>query len=127
MRSICSVVSVVLCVLCAIPAAAQTSHVASQPLLDAAVQEHVRSVDQDREAVQRFLQRDDVKAVAGKAGIDIGRAETAVAALDASELARLAAQTRHAEEQIAGGQSVTISATWIIIGLLVLILIIVAT
>jgi hypothetical protein len=122
-----SVVFIVLCVLLAVPAAAQTSHVVSQPLLDAAVQEHVSSVDQDRETVRQFLQRDDVKAVAGKAGIDIGRAETAVAALDASELAALAAQARHAEGQLAGGQSVTISATWIIIGLLVLILIIVAT
>ena len=122
-----SVICIVVCALFAVPAAAQTSHVASQPLLDAAVQEHVSSIDQDRETVRRFLGRDDVKAVAGKAGIDIGRAETAVAALDASELAALAAQARHAEEQLAGGQSVTLNATWIIIGLLIIILIVVAT
>ena len=128
MRSICSVVAVVLCVLVAVPSvSAQTPHVVSQALLDAALQQQVGAVDRDRETVRLFLQRDDVKAVAGKAGIDIGRAETAVAALDASELASLAAQARHAEQALAGGQSkVTISTTTIIIGLLVLILLIVA-
>ena len=128
MRSICSVVAVVLCVLVAVPSvSAQTPHVVSQALLDAALQQQVSAVDRDREKVRLFLQRDDVKAVAGKAGIDIGRAETAVAALDASELASLAAQARHAEQALAGGQSkVTISTTTIIIGLLILILLIVA-
>ncbi len=128
MRSICSGVAVLLCVLVAVPGSyAQSQHVASQAALDAAVQQHVRSVDRDRETVRLFLQRDDVRAVAGNAGLDVGRAESAVAAMSPSELASLAEQTRRAEQSLAGGQSsVTISTTMIIIGLLVLVVLILA-
>jgi len=106
---------------------APPTHIAGQAVLDAAVQEHARATDRDREAVRLFLQRADVRAIAGKSGIDIRRAESAVAAMDASEVANMAAQARAASETLAGGQgSVTISTTAIIIGLLVLILLIVA-
>jgi hypothetical protein len=101
--------------------------VAPQGTLDAAVQDRVSASERDRDTVRAFLQRDDVKTIAGKAGIDIGRAETAVATLDGAELASLAGQARQAEQGLAGGAgSVTISTTAIIIGLLVLILLIVA-
>jgi hypothetical protein len=128
MRSIYSGVAVVLCVLVAVPRVdAQSAHAASQAMLDAAVQQQASAVDRDRETVRGFLQRSDVKAIAGKAGIDLGRAETAVAAMDASDLVSLAAQARQAEQTLAGGQSkITISTTTIIIGLLVLIVLIVA-
>ena len=128
MRSIYSGVAVVLCALVAVPSSyAQSQHVASQEALDTAVQQKLTAVDRDREAVRLFLQREDVRTVAGKAGLDIGRAESAVAAMNASELASLAAQARQAEQNLAGGQSsVTFSTTTIIILLLVLILLIVA-
>jgi hypothetical protein len=136
MRSTCSLLAVVLSVLTAAPRihasggpegpAAQT-HIAGQSQLDAAVHEHARAADRDRDAVRSFLQRDDVRAIAGKYGVDIRRAESAVSAMDASELAQVAAQAREADEALTGGQSkVTISTTTIIIGLLVLILLIVA-
>ena len=128
MRSICSGLAVLLCVLVAVPNSyAQSQHVASQAALDAAVQQQVSAVDRDREAVRLFLQRDDVRSVAGKAGLDVGRAESAVALMSPSELASLAEQARQADQALAGGAStVTISTTTIIIGLLVLILLIVA-
>ncbi len=128
MRSIYSGVAVLLCVLVAVPSSyAQSQHVASQAALDAAVQQQVRTVDRDRETVRLFLQRDDVRSVAGKAGLDVGRAESAVALMSPSELASLAEQARQADQALAGGAStVTISTTTIIIGLLVLLLLIVA-
>ena len=128
MRSICSGVAILLCVLLAVPRSyAQSQHVASQTALDAAVQQKVSAVDRDREAVRLFLQRDDVKAVAAKAGLDVGRADSAVAVMSPSELASLAEQARQADQALAGGAStVTISTTTIIIALLVLILLIVA-
>ena len=137
MRSTCSCVAVVLSMLMAAPriqassggsdqSAVQT-HIANQPALDDAVVEHARAADRDRETVRLFLERSDVRAIAGKYGIDIRHAESAVAAMDASDVAHLAAQARTANETLAGGQSsVTISTTTIIIGLLVLILLIVA-
>ena len=137
MRSTCAFVAVVLSIVMAAPRiqasspgagqSAPPTHIAGQSVLDAAVQEHARATDRDREAVRLFLQRADVRAIAGKSGIDIRRAESAVAAMDASEVANMAAQARAASETLAGGQgSVTISTTAIIIGLLVLILLIVA-
>jgi len=126
MRSTCAVLVVVFSSLIAAPRVSAQVHVTDQRALDAAVRQHVSAVDQDRETVRLFLQRGDVKAIAGKYGIDMRRAETAVATMDATELASVAAQTRQANQALAGGAStVTISTTTIIIGLLVLILLIV--
>jgi hypothetical protein len=137
MRSMCAFVAVVLSILMAAPRIQASSpgrdqsaappHIAGQADLDAAVQEHARATDRDRETVRLFLQRADVRAIAGKYGVDIRRAESAVAAMDTSEVANIASQARTANDALAGGQgSVTISTTAIIIGLLVLILLIVA-
>jgi hypothetical protein len=126
MRSTGWVLAILLLVAVARPYA-QSAHVADQAQLDAALQEQVRAAERDRDTVRVFLQRDDIKEIAGKAGIDIRRAQTAVATLNGTELASLAAQAHQADEALAGGASpVTISTTTIVIGLLVLILLIVA-
>ena len=124
--------AVVLTALCSILVTAprvdaQTVHAASQFVLDAAVQQHVSSADADRQLVQRLLDRADVQAVAGGAGIDIRSAVTAVRSMDPASLADVASQARAVDQALAGGQSrVTINTTFLIIGLLVLILLIVA-
>jgi hypothetical protein len=106
---------------------AQTSHTASQSTIDAALQQHVAASAADREAVLRVLAHPEVKAVAERAGIDLRRATSAVAAMDAAELAQVSTQAQQVEQSLAGGQSrIVISTTLIIIALLVLILIIVA-
>ena len=100
-----------------LPVSAQ-QHVADQATLDQVVADHVRQKADDREAIRRVLKI---------AGLDLKRAETAVATLDDAEVSLLAAQARAVNDALAGGQStVTISTTVIIIGLLVLILLIVA-
>jgi hypothetical protein len=128
MRTSVSIVAVLLMVLTAVPRLqAQTSHAAPQSAIDAALQQHVAADATDREAVLRVLGHSEVKAVAERAGIDLRRATSAVATLNASELAQVAAQAQQVEDALAGGQSrVVISTTLIIIALLVLILIIVA-
>ena len=106
---------------------AQASHAAPQSAIDAALQQHVAATDADREAVQRMLERDEIKAVAGQAGLDLTKAAGAVATMNPEELARVAAQARQVEQALNGGQSrITISTTFLIIALLVLILLIVA-
>src|SRR6476660_8149489 len=118
MRSTCAFLAVVLSVLIAVPPVSAQVHIAGQKVLDSAVQEHVRAADQDRQIVQQFLQRSDVRAIAGKYGIDLRRAESAVATMNAADLASVAAQAREADPALAGGAStVTISTTTIIIGL----------
>jgi len=136
MRSMCAFVAVVLSVLMAAPRiqaspgpgqATAPTHIAGQTVLDAAIQEHARATDKDRETLRPSPGGADVGAIAGKYGVDMRRAESAVAAMDASEVANIASQARAANDTLAGGQgSVTISTTAIIIGLLVLILLIVA-
>ncbi|MGH9346258.1 MAG: PA2779 family protein [Vicinamibacterales bacterium] len=132
MRTSVSGPVVLLCILLAIPpAAAQQppagSHAAPAAAIDQALQQHLGAIDADRAVVQRLLERPDVRALAAEIGLDVRRAQTAVAALDAGQLADLAAQARQAEQALAGGQgSVRISTTLIIIALLVLILLIVA-
>ena len=127
MRMLASLVVLMVSLGAVIPAVhAQTSHAAPQSALDAAVQEHAADAASDRETVARLLQRPEVQAIAGDLGLDLRRAESAVATLDGQQLTELAAQARQAEQALAGGQSVTISAIWIIIGLLLLILLILA-
>src|SRR4051812_29660452 len=105
MRSTCQVVACVCTILIAVaPLCAQT-HIATQQALDAAVAQHVSAADQDRETVKEFLARSDVRALAGTYGIDIRRAEGAVATMSDAEAASIAAQARQAEQPLAGGAS----------------------
>jgi len=122
-----SVIALLSVIVLSLPAAAQQSRTADQAILDQAIAEHVRQTTDDREAVLRVLENDQVRRLAGQMGVDLKRAEAAVATLGDAELGAMAAQARAVNDALAGGQSsVTISTTLIIIGLLILILIIVA-
>ncbi len=110
-----------------LPVSAQQRHVVDQATLDRVVAEHVHQAADDREAIRRVLEIDQVRTLAEGVGLDLKRAEAAVATLDEAEVGIIAAQARTVNDALAGGQSsVTISTTVIIIGLLVLILLIVA-
>jgi hypothetical protein len=128
MRTLASIVVVVFSLVAVIPPVhAQTSHAAPQSALDAAVQDHAARTAADRETVLRLLERPEVQAVAGDLGLDLRRAQTAIATLEGQQLTDLAAQAQQVEQALAGGQSrIVISTTLIIIALLVLILLIVA-
>ena len=117
---------VALTLLCA-PAAAQDQHVVPSTKLADAVAEHLSSQDADREAVREALMRPEVRDVAGRIGLDLSPAMTAVNTLSGADLERAAAAAREVNKDLVGGaNSVTISTTTIIIALLVIILIIVA-
>jgi hypothetical protein len=128
MRMIASLLVAVFVVVALVPPVnAQSSHTAPISALETAMQERLAFDAADREAVLGLLVRPDVREIAGDVGIDLRRVESAIATLEGSQLAEVAAQARQAERALAGGQSrVTISTTVIIIALLVLILIIVA-
>ena len=128
MRTPITVLAILLTLAAAAPRLhAQSPHVASQAVLDAAIQQHLDKTAAQRDAVLRVLDRDEVKSVAGRVGIDLTTAATAVAALQGDELAAAAAQANQVEQALAGGQSrVVISTTMIIVALLVIILLVVA-
>ena len=122
-----SILAILLMVVTLAPRAHAQTSVASQALLDAAVQQHVATTEANRATVLRVLDHPDVKAVAGRVGVDLRTAADAVSTLDGQDLQTLTAQASQVEEALAGGQSrVVISTTLIIIALLVLILLIVA-
>ena len=128
MRTSTTVLAILLTLAAAAPRLyAQSPHVASEAALDAAIQQHLDQTGAQREAVLRVLERDEVKAVAGRAGIDLTTAATAVSTMQGDQLAAAAAQAVQVEQALAGGQSkLVISTTTIIIILLVIILLIVA-
>jgi hypothetical protein len=94
-------------------AAAQTAHAAPEAALDAAVHQHVPGIATDREAILRVLRCAEVKAVAGRAGIDLRPKEAAVATLQGEDLARVASLARKTEDSLAGGTS-TRAGAWAI-------------
>lgn len=128
MRTSVSGLVVLLCILIAAPrTSAQQAHAAPPSAIEQALQQHIAATDADRAVVQRLLERPDVRALAADIGLDVRRAQSAVATLEGDQLSKLAAQARQVEDGLAGGQSrVTISTTLIIIALLVVILLIVA-
>ena len=105
---------------------AQTPHAAPPSVLESAVQQHVAATEADRQMVLRLLEREEVKAIAGQAGLDLKTAQSAVATMSPEELEAVTTQARLADRALAGGQTITLNAVWIIIGLLIIILIVVA-
>ena len=80
-----------------------------------------------QQTIRTALQQPDVQRVASTLGVDIARAEGAIATLAGSDLDRAAAQAQLVNDEISGGQTVRLNLLWVIIGLLVIILIIVAS
>jgi len=102
-------------------AAPAAPHVADQAALDNAVADTLSRTDADRAAIRQVLERQEVRDVAQRAGIDVSRAESALATLDGDELARIADHARAVETSLAGGDRISLDTTTIIIILLVVI------
>ncbi len=116
---------VCLAVLFMAPAAYAQNNVIGKSALDKAVQGRVATDQADRDAIQSLLRRADVREVAGKAGLSLDKASVAVATLEGTMLAQLAAHARQVNNDLAGGAStVVISTTTIIIVLLIVLLIV---
>jgi len=79
------------------------------------------------ETVTGFLSSNTkVQKALGSVGIDPAQVKTAVSSLDDQELARLAARAEQAQADFAAGRMSDRDLLWILIGVAVLILIIVA-
>mgnify|MGYP003581121283 FL=1 len=109
------------------PAGAQDRHAVPSSALAAAVVDHARSLDADRDTIREALKKPEVRRVAEHMGIDLESAEASIDSLDASTVARAAESAQQVNEALVGGAStVTISTTTIIIVLLLIILVVVA-
>ena len=109
------------------PIRAQQAHIVDAAGMDQALAERAQATQAKRQTIRTALQQPDVQKVADRLGLDIARADAAVATLDGGELDRAAAQAQAVNDEIAGGQTVRLNLLWVIIGLLVIILIIVAS
>jgi hypothetical protein len=124
MRIVRRFLAVCLAILMLAPAAGAQEHVIGKSALDEAVQQRVSRERADREVILSLLQRQDVREIAGKAGLSIDKAQTAVSMLQGKDLEQVAQQARVAQDNLAGGGNVTVSTTTIIIVLLLIILIV---
>src|SRR5262245_65994513 len=127
MRTLRSLLAGSLVVVMALPARALGQQHAVDPAeIAKAVAQHAATEQADRAAIRDALARPDVRSLAAKAGVDLGRLTKGVDTLSAADLARAATAARDLNEPLVGGASITLSTTTIIIGLLLLLLIIVA-
>ena len=118
-------IAVILCYLIvAVPVRAQ--QIVPPGAIDQALTERAVDVTAKQQAIRTALRQPDVERAARSLGVDIARADAAVATLAGADLDRMAAQAQLVNDEIAGGQTVRLNLLWVIIGLLVLILIIVA-
>ena len=128
MKIVRKLVTSVLAVLMTVPSSvsAQSRHLVPPEKLAAVLAEQVARQNADREAIRQALARPQVREVAGRIGVDLTSAVARVDTLADAELSRAAGVARQVNDQLVGGQSVTVTTTTIIIALLVVILIIVA-
>ena len=78
--------AVCLAILIVAPSAGAQDHVIGISALEKAVQQRVSREQADREVILSLLQRQDVRDIAGKAGLSVDKARTAVSMLQGNDL-----------------------------------------
>lgn len=105
--------------------AQQATTVVNRAAVDQALEEKVVSDESARDSIRALLGRDDVKAMAEGAGLNVRRAATAVSTLEGADLQRVASRAAAANELLAGGTT-TITISLVAILLIVIIVILLA-
>jgi hypothetical protein len=104
-------------------AAEPQRHVVGENEIQATIDHQAGQADADRQTIQLLLQREDVKKIAGSAGLDVERASAAAAVLSGPSLEKLASQAREINADLAGGSnSVVISVTALLLIVIIIIL-----
>jgi hypothetical protein len=106
--------------------AQQASTVVDRAAVDQALGEKVVSDESARDSIRTLLGRDDVKAMAEGAGLDVRRAVSAVSALEGADLQRMAARATAANDLLAGGAT-TVTISLVVLLLIVIIVILLAS
>src|SRR5262245_2374642 len=86
-------------------ALADQQHIVSQGQVSAAIADRAAAQDADRAAIREALGRDEVRRVAVSMGLDLNRANDAVATMNGTDLAQAAAAARDVNQQLVGGAS----------------------
>jgi hypothetical protein len=124
MRSRSTVIAVVVSsLLFCSSAMAQQRHVVDPAAMQQAVADQAVTDQVNRDAVLALLDRSEAREVAGRLGLNLTRAENAVATLSSTELASVADSARSADAQLSGGaDTIVISATTLLLIIIIIIL-----
>ncbi len=76
-----------------------------------------------RDTIKELLARDEVRDLAGRAGLDLKRANAAVDTLEGTELQEMAARAATADAALAGGKDITIKISLVALLLVIIIVI----
>lgn len=105
------------------PAFAQQRHIVNPADMRQAITAQAQAQQQTRETLRGVLKNSQVRAVAGRLGLDVARADRAVNTLTGADLERLAGPVRDIDAQLAGGSNtVIISTTTILLIIIIIIL-----
>ena len=86
------------------PVLAQQPHVVDQVALDQQVAAKVAETVEQRAVIERLLEREQVRSIAERTGIELADVKAAVATLEGDELAQLAAHSQGVDDSLTGGQ-----------------------
>lgn len=105
------------------PALAQQRHVVKAADMRQAIAAQAQAQQQTRDALRGVLKNSQVRVVAERFGLNVARAEAAVATLTPAELERLAGPVSDVNAQLAGGSNtVIISTTTILLIIIIIVL-----
>lgn len=109
-------------VLVSAPAFAQERHVVSPAAMRQAVAQQAQAEQQTRDSLRTALKNPQVREVANRLGLNVTRAEGAVATLTAAELEQLAGPVRDLNANLAGGASTIVLSTTAILLIIIIII-----
>ena len=105
------------------PALAQQRHVVSPAEMRQAITKQAEAQQQTRDALRGVLKNSQVRATAERLGLNVTKAESAVATLTVAELDQLAGPVRQVSADLSGGAStVVISTTTLLLIIIIVIL-----
>jgi hypothetical protein len=106
------------------PALAQQRSVVNPADMRQAVVDQAQAHEQTRSALRTVVANPQVRAVAARLGLDVTRADGAIATMTPAELERAATPVRDLNERLAGGaNTVIISTTTLLLILIIVILV----
>lgn len=105
---------------------AAETHVVSPTEMRQAAVSATQTRQQNVEAVNSFLSSPKAQQVIESSAMNMTQVKAAVAALDDQDLAKLAAQSAQAQNDFAAGRISDRDLLWIVVGIAVLVLIIIA-
>ena len=108
-----------------LPTAARAQQATAQEIDEPVAIAMQTGEETDREALRRFVAREDVQKIAGMADLDLEDASAGILALEGEKLSHAADQARALESRMGAQDTITISATTVIIVLLLILLIVV--